>query len=294
LIPPQPTSAPEKKWNDISPPDVKWAPLDVFLASAAAIAIVVAVLSFASYVSGIAGFGSDFSSVTALLIGGSAVAIAYLATRFAHARLWPLSVVLVASAIVISLAYLIASDDGGGITLAFGIPVVIIVATAMSSSFAAVAIAYSVALYNEPLSTLGFVKTRGIRPYLFAVAMWILAVSILMFWVQALIWFGVDLLVPPDTAKQALDEAGGSIFVTIILVGILGPIAEEIFFRGFVLPGLIKRFSNSVGCHMARSFLILVDVQYQIENLVCQLASVLGNEHCHGVMESVCEHRWPN
>jgi membrane protease YdiL (CAAX protease family) len=53
---------------------------------------------------------------------------------------------------------------------------------------------------------------------------------------------GVDLLVPPDTAKRALDEAGGSIIVTIVLVGILGPIAEEIFFRGFVLPGLIKRF----------------------------------------------------
>jgi membrane protease YdiL (CAAX protease family) len=30
--------------------------------------------------------------------------------------------------------------------------------------------------------------------------------------------------------------------VTIVLAGILGPIAEEIFFRGYVLPGLIKRF----------------------------------------------------
>jgi membrane protease YdiL (CAAX protease family) len=27
-----------------------------------------------------------------------------------------------------------------------------------------------------------------------------------------------------------------------VLVGILGPIAEEIFFRGYVLPGLVKKF----------------------------------------------------
>jgi membrane protease YdiL (CAAX protease family) len=62
-----------------------------------------------------------------------------------------------------------------------------------------------------------------------------------MFWVQMLIWLDIDLLLPPDTAEKALDEAGGSIVITLVLVGLLGPIAEEIFFRGFVLPGLIKR-----------------------------------------------------
>jgi membrane protease YdiL (CAAX protease family) len=59
---------------------------------------------------------------------------------------------------------------------------------------------------------------------------------------QVLIWLGVDFLVPPDTAQKALDEAGGSIVITILLVGIAGPIAEEVFFRGFVLTGLLKRF----------------------------------------------------
>jgi hypothetical protein len=72
--------------------------------------------------------------------------------------------------------------------------------------------------------------------------MWIVGLSVLMLWVQVLVWFGVDSLIPPDTAKQVLNEAGGNIVVTIVLVGILGPIAEEIFFRGFVLPGLVKKF----------------------------------------------------
>jgi membrane protease YdiL (CAAX protease family) len=97
-------------------------------------------------------------------------------------------------------------------------------------------------LYPEPLRALGFIKTIGWKPYLFAVAMWMIGLSILLFWVQALIWLDIDLLLPPDTAQKALDEAGGSIIVTVVLVGILGPIAEEIFFRGFVLPGLVKRF----------------------------------------------------
>jgi len=52
----------------------------------------------------------------------------------------------------------------------------------------------------------------------------------------------VDFLIPPDTAQQVLDEAAGNIVSTVILVGIVGPIAEEIFFRGYVLPGLINRF----------------------------------------------------
>jgi membrane protease YdiL (CAAX protease family) len=75
-----------------------------------------------------------------------------------------------------------------------------------------------------------------------------------VFWAQALYWVGIDSLTPPDTAQKALDEAGDSIVVTIVLVGILGPIAEEIFFRGYVLPGLVKRFG--IGWSLLLSSLI--------------------------------------
>ena len=136
----------------------------------------------------------------------------------------------------------LATDVGDGSAIFAGVPVGIIAATAMSGVFAATGIAFSVVRFRDPFSSLGFVKTSGFKPYLFAVAMWIVGLSVLMFWVQALVWFGVDSLVPPDTAKQALDEADGNIVATIILVGILGPMAEEIFFRGYVLPGLTKKF----------------------------------------------------
>lgn len=221
---------------------MSWGPLDVALAAVTTMSVIVAVLSFAMFIGEMTGFEPALSSGSQMVIGGPAVAIAYLATRYAKTQLWPLSVALVGSALVISLAYLFASEDGNGSAVTLGVPVSIIVATAMSSSFAVVAIGYSVVRYREPFTALGFDKTDGIKPYVFAVGMWLIGLSVLLFWVQALVWFGVDSLVPPDTAKKALDEAGGSIVVTIVLVGILGPIAEEIFFRGYVLPGLVKRF----------------------------------------------------
>ena len=72
--------------------------------------------------------------------------------------------------------------------------------------------------------------------------MWVIGLSVLIVWVQALTWLEIDLLLPPDSAKDVLDQAGGNIVLTILLVAVAGPAAEEIFLRGFVLTGLLKRF----------------------------------------------------
>jgi membrane protease YdiL (CAAX protease family) len=247
--PTTPTPPSSKRWDDIVAPDVKWGPLDVLLGAATTMAIIVAVLSFDAYIEEVAGFtpqGSSGISGLGLLVGVSAVVIGFVIARMARAHLRPLATALLGSGLVISLAYLFASDDGFGSAVFAGVPVSIITLTMLSSSFAATAVAYSLVHYREslwdPLRALGFIRTIGLKPYIFAALMWMIAISVLMFWIQALVWFDVDLLLPSDTAQKALDEAGGNIIVTIVLVGILGPIAEEVFFRGFVLPGLIRRF----------------------------------------------------
>ncbi|MBN4064466.1 CPBP family intramembrane metalloprotease [Dehalococcoides mccartyi] len=223
-------------------PDAKWGSLDVVVAAAVTMLVVVAMLSLGGAFGTDAGYDTTVASPVGYIVGLIAVAIAFILLRVFGSPLWPIAVALGAGVGITVISYQLGSDAGDGTALFLGIPVGIIAATAMSGSFAATGFAFSVVRFHEPLSALGFVKTKGIKPYLFAMAMWMVGLSVLLFWVQALVWLGVDLLSPPDTAQRVLDEAGGSIIATVVLVGILGPIAEEIFFRGFVLRGLVKRF----------------------------------------------------
>ncbi|MBT3555319.1 MAG: CPBP family intramembrane metalloprotease [Chloroflexi bacterium] len=204
--------------------------------------VVVSILSLGGAFGTDAGFNTTVTSPDGYFIGLLSAGLALILLRELKSPLWPMIAVLAAGFGIIALSYLLATDTGDGSAIFAGVQVGIIAATAMSGVFAATGFAFSVVRFSEPLSSLGFVKTSGFKPYLFAVAMWIVGLSVLMLWVQVLVWFGVDSLIPPDTAKQVLNEAGGNIVVTIVLVGILGPIAEEIFFRGFVLPGLVKKF----------------------------------------------------
>lgn len=223
-------------------PDVKWGPLDVIVGATVTMLVVISILSFGGVVGTHAGFDTSVASPAGYLVGALSTALALLLVRLTRTPLWPVLLALALGVGVVSASYLVANDSGGGAAEVAGVPVSIITATAMAGSFAVIGLALSVVRYREPLSTLGFVRTSGFRPYLFAAGMWLIGLSMLIVWMQVLIWLGVDFLVPPDTAQKALDEAGGSIVITILLVGIAGPIAEEVFFRGFVLTGLLKRF----------------------------------------------------
>ena len=237
------TTPTESRWNSVSLlPDVKWGPLEVVVAATVTMLVVIAILSFGRAIGTDAGFDTSVASPYGYYVGLLSATLALALLRLTRSPYWPIMLALALGVGVIAVSYELATDIGSGTADLAGVPVAIISATAMSGAFVATGFSFSAVLFRAPLSSLGFVSTKALKPYVFAVGMWLIGLSILMLWVQALIWLGVDLLVPPDTAQKALDEAGGSIVVTIILVGILGPIAEEIFFRGFVLTGLVKRF----------------------------------------------------
>ncbi|MDG0867052.1 CPBP family intramembrane glutamic endopeptidase [Candidatus Lucifugimonas marina] len=243
MLPPQPpTPTNNERWQGIDLPTVNWGPLDVVIAVIVTMLVVISILSLSGAFGTSVGYDTTVTSPVGYYVGLLATALSLVLLRLFRYPLWPIIAALTAGVGITAISYQFGTDIGNGTAEFIGVPVGIIAATAMSGAFAATGIAFSVVRYREPFAALGFVKTNGIKPYLFAVAMWLVGLSVLMFWVQALYWFGVDSLVPPDTAKKALDEAGGSIVVTIVLVGILGPIAEEIFFRGYVLPGLVKKF----------------------------------------------------
>ena len=59
----------------------------------------------------------------------------------------------------------------------------------------------------------------------------------------AISYFLPDSNLSARTFNPGIGEMGAqSIFILFISVAIVAPLSEEIFFRGFVLPGLVKRF----------------------------------------------------
>lgn len=57
---------------------------------------------------------------------------------------------------------------------------------------------------------------------------------------------GVDYLVPPDL-PQGLLLPGASVVLTLLALAVITPIAEEIFFRGFLMKGLVNRWGVAPG-----------------------------------------------
>ncbi|MCZ6539880.1 MAG: CPBP family intramembrane metalloprotease [Chloroflexi bacterium] len=244
MIPPEPQSEDElvRHRTNRPFPDAKWGPLDVIVGATVTMLVVISILSFGGVVGTYAGFETSVAAPAGYLVGALSAALAILLIRITRSPLWPVVLALGFGIGVVSASYLIANDAGDGIAELAGIPVAIIAATAMSGSFAVIGLALSAVRYRQPLSALGFVKTDGFRPYLFGLGMWLVGLAALIGWAQVVIWLDFDLLLPPDTANDVLSQAGGSIVLTILLVAVAGPVAEEIFFRGFVLNGLLKRF----------------------------------------------------
>ena len=240
MIPPQ-EQPPDNGWKIISTPDVKWGPMDVVVAATVTMLVVISMLSLGGAIGTSLGYDTAITNPAGYYVGGLATALALILLRVYRSPVWPMVLATAAGVGIIGVSYQFATDIGEGTAQFIGVPVAIISATAMSGTFAATGFSFSLILHHEPLRALGFVKTIGLKPYILAAGMWIIGLSALLFWVQVLIWLNIDLLLPPSTAEKALDEAGGSIVITLVLVGLLGPIAEEIFFRGFVLPGIIKR-----------------------------------------------------
>jgi len=234
--------APDKARDGFFVPQVKWGPFNVIVASTITVLVSIAILSLGGVLGTDTGFDTSVPSPTGYYIGFLSGAGAVILLQLTRSPLWPITLALLSGIAIIWISYLVAVDVGNGAAEVMGVPVAIITATVLSGTFAVTALSFSAVLYRQPVNTLGFVKIYGLKPYAFAVGMWLIALIILMFWIGALNWLKVDFLLPPDTAQQVMDKAGGNLIATLILVGIVGPIAEEIFFRGFVLPGLVKRF----------------------------------------------------
>ena len=123
-----------------------------------------------------------------------------------------------------------------------GVPSTIVLFALLEGMFVIAALAFSVGKYGTGLSALGFTRPHGNVPYLLAIGAWIAGLAGVIAWTFIVELLNASFLVPPETAGDLLAEAGGSLAIAFVLVGVWAPIAEEVFFRGFAMSGLANRY----------------------------------------------------
>ncbi len=92
-------------------------------------------------------------------------------------------------------------------------------------------------------ATLGLRRPKTSWPFALFLAMAVVAVSIGFTALYALAMqpLGIDLLVPPDVPGEIIFGGYAMVWTFEALAG-WTPLTEEIFFRGFVMPGLVARW----------------------------------------------------
>lgn len=113
---------------------------------------------------------------------------------------------------------------------AFSIPLEIV--------FVLVALRFTVWKYGLSLASLGLKRPERGR-YLFTVGLLFGALAIVYVYFGILALFGVD--PEADLPDEAFEHLGPIIVVGVLSLG-FAPLMEEVFFRGFVFPGLQRRW----------------------------------------------------
>lgn len=96
-------------------------------------------------------------------------------------------------------------------------------------------------LGGDYLRRLRFIWPESPSAFPIALGAWFLALVGLMLW--SLVVSQFDWLSPPDNAQPIIESANNNLFLAWLIVGIMGPIAEEVFFRGYLLSRLRTKLS---------------------------------------------------
>ena len=98
---------------------------------------------------------------------------------------------------------------------------------------------FSLARYPVGWGMLGLRRFNGAMGCLMSAALFALSYVVRIGYVVTVMAFGIKL--KPQDILGRLDLQGWNLLLTLLVVGILAPVAEEIFFRGFLYAGLRKR-----------------------------------------------------
>ena len=112
------------------------------------------------------------------------------------------------------------------------------------------ALAFSIRRYHCSVDILGFRSVRGYHFWLIPFVALFASLMISGIYTTIVKFCGIDVLVPPELSNSFEEPLGFSRLGLAFIVVVLAPIAEETFFRGFVLQGLTHwtgLFGASIG-----------------------------------------------
>ena len=146
---------------------------------------------------------------------------------------------------ILSLIFINLSEKNNNNIYLYDFSLEIICSSLLTILFLLPAINLSIIKYKKNFYSLGFQKTK-IKYFSMGIYYWIACLIIVGLWGWMLEILKLDFLLPPNTAKEVLNLAFENIFITIILVSMIVPICEEVFFRGFLINGLERKFNLKI------------------------------------------------
>lgn len=150
---------------------------------------------------------------------------------------------------------------------------------------------WSVTKYGARPRALGLVRATGKRPYVRALFGWFLALAAIVSWGLFMDAVGIDPIDPNENVNDIIG-IGGSLLLSVAIVGIWGPLTEEIFFRGFMLAGLRRRFGNRGALLLSAGLFALFHIDPTIYVPIFFFGIVLGWLYLHtgSIWPSVAVH----
>ena len=146
---------------------------------------------------------------------------------------------------ILSFIFINLSEKNNNNIYFYNFSLEIICSSLLTILFLLPAINLSIIKYKKNFYSLGFQKTK-IKYFSMGIYYWIACLIIVSLWGWMLEILKLDFLLPPNTAKEVLNLAFENIFITIILVSMIVPICEEVFFRGFLINGLERKFNLKI------------------------------------------------
>lgn len=139
----------------------------------------------------------------------------------------------------VALVFLALFLDRTGVTS--GAWASLLVAGMLEGLLVAAAWAFSVRRYQCSFETLGFRSAKGYNFWLIPIAALVASLLVGGMYTVIVKGIGVDILVPPELSDSFDRPTGMSRLILAFIVVVMAPVAEETFFRGFVLQGLARR-----------------------------------------------------
>ena len=136
---------------------------------------------------------------------------------------------------------LIHITSGSGESDLLGLPPALLESAILSGLPVGVSWLYISRRHDRSFRKLGFAWPATAFAFAIAIGAWVLAYIGAITW--SLLVADIEAISPPDNTTVIFEIAGGSIALAWLLAGLWGPVAEEIFFRGFLLGGLRSRLS---------------------------------------------------